>query len=170
MIKDLVPKNDPILRNPCARFDFSNPPVDPQKLYTDLAETLIERKGLGLAANQIGYPYQVFVIWSDPMMVLFNPVIVDVSEETTVLEEGCLSFPGIYVKVRRPSVIKVRYTHMNGETVTRKFQDMTARVIQHEMEHLSGELFTKHATRLQLALAIKKASKKKHRYIIGDLT
>lgn len=166
---ELVPKTSPILRTPCDRFDFSNPQVNPVELYNEMGKYLIEKQGLGLAANQIGYPYQVFVIWSDPIRAFFNPVIVDESEEQVTLEEACLSFPGIVVKVTRPRVIKIRYADPTGEIKTEKFQDMTARILLHETDHINGKLFTQNCSRLELELAIKKAKKKGYHYIMKDL-
>lgn len=119
-------------------FDFANPPVDPVELAHTLAQAMLEKDGAGLAANQLGLPYRAFVIKADPIICCFNPKIVDVGEETAILEEGCLSFEGDYVKVKRPRRIKVRFTRPNGEVVTEKFIDFTARVFQHELDHLDG--------------------------------
>ena len=140
-IQQLIPENDPRLREPCDPFDFTNPPMDPNQLAVDLAETMIHNNGIGLAANQIGIPYRVFAMTGEPIKVCFNPRIVDQTSEEVVLEEGCLSFPGLWVKVKRPSIIKVRYTMANGETVTEKFIGMTSRIFQHEFDHLDGILF-----------------------------
>jgi peptide deformylase len=166
MIKDLVPKSDPVLRTPCEKFNFEAPQMNPVDLYKDLSETLIHHKGYGLAANQIGYPYRAFVVWTDPIKIFINPYIVDVSEKTVEMEEACLSFPGICVKVKRHQVVKIRYADPTGKVQTDKFQDLTARVIQHEMEHLDGKLFTQNVSRFQVERAIKKS---KRNYVIGEL-
>lgn len=138
MILQLVDSDDPILRQEIEPFDFSNPPVNPLDLVTDLAETMLANNGIGLSANQVGLPYCVFVMLADELIPCFNPRIIDVSQETIVMEEGCLSYPGLFVKVKRPRRIKVRFTEPNGETVTRVFDGMTARVFQHELSHLNG--------------------------------
>ena len=97
-------------------------------------------------------------------------VLVDTSEETWYDEEGCLSFPGIIVKVKRPVKIKVRYANALGEVDTHIYQGLTARIFLHEMDHVNGKLYTQYASNLELALAIKKANKKlKKNYVIGDL-
>lgn len=119
-------------------FDFGEPPTDPVELAHTLARAMLEHDGWGLSANQLGLPYRVFVIKADPILCCFNPKIVDIGEETTVLEEGCLSFKDDYVKVKRARRIKVRFTQPNGQTVTEKFVDMTARIFQHELDHLDG--------------------------------
>lgn len=165
----LVHKLDPVLRTPTERFDFNNPPINPVELYNELGEYLKVKKGFGLAANQIGYPYRVFVIWTDPIRAFFNPTIIDQSEETVKMEEACLTFPGISVKVTRPKVIKVRFADPTGKVETQKFQDMTARVICHEIEHLDGKLFTQNCSDLELTLAINRAKKLGYNYIKSDL-
>lgn len=138
MIRDLVDSNDPILREKLEDFDFSNPGTDPVQLSRDLAETMIIQNGLGLAANQIGERHRAFAMKAEQIIVCFNPKIVDVSEETVLLEEGCLSYPGLLVKIKRPKKIRVRYTMPNGEVDTRVFDGLTARVFQHELSHLNG--------------------------------
>lgn len=138
MIRDLVDSNDPILREKLEDFDFSNPGTDPVQLSRDLAETMIIQNGLGLAANQIGERHRAFAMKAEQIIVCFNPKIVDASEETVLLEEGCLSYPGLLVKIKRPKKIRVRYTMPNGEVETRVFDGLTARVFQHELDHLDG--------------------------------
>lgn len=146
MIIDLIPKDHDLLRTKLEPFDFSNPPTDPIQLAKDLTETMLHHNGIGLAANQVGLPYRVFVIKSNPVLACFNPKIVSQSGEEIELEEGCLTFPNYYVKIRRPKQIRVRYTYPNGETVTQIYDGMTARIFQHELDHLNGVLFMSHAT------------------------
>jgi peptide deformylase len=146
MILPLVPKDNNLLTNKLDTFDFSNPPTDPIQLAKDLSETMLHHNGMGLAANQVGLPYRVFVIKSNPILACFNPKIVAVTGEHVELEEGCLTFPNYYVKIRRPKQIRVRYTYPNGETVTEIYDGMTARIFQHELDHLDGVLFMSRAT------------------------
>jgi peptide deformylase len=80
-------------------------------------------------------------------------------EQIIELEEGCLSFPGIVLKVKRSQHIKVRYENIQGETKTNTYTGMTARIIQHECEHLDGEFFFTGLSKLKLQLALKKAKK-----------
>ena len=166
MSLELVHWTDPILRTRLERFNFDNPPANPVDLYNQLGQKLIETGGLGLAANQVGWKYRFFVLHTDPIQGFFNPTIVDKSEGTLKLEEGCLSIPGVIAKVTRPSIIKLRYADPTGKMQTTKFEGMTARAIQHELDHLDGILFTNHLSSLELSLAIKKSKKK---YIIGDI-
>ena len=127
MIKDLVDSKDPILKEVTPTFDFQNPPTDPIELAHDLAQTLIQNNGIGLAAPQIGLPYRAFAMMGEKIIVCFNPKIVDTSTEQLYLEEGCLSFPEFILKVKRPKKIKVRYTEPNGNVETKIFDGMTAR-------------------------------------------
>lgn len=159
MIYPLVPANHPQLKIKAERFDFYNPPVSPLELAVDLSESMMYNNGIGLAANQLGWPYRAFSVLADPLIVCFNPFIVDTSEETVELEEGCLTFPGLILKISRPKSIKIRYTQPNGETVTNIYTGMTARIMQHEIDHLNGHLFTELVGPVALALAKNKASK-----------
>src|SRR5665213_1536971 len=118
MILDLVPPTDPILKQKLEKFSFTNPPTDPTQLARDITETMISKNGLGLAANQVGLPYRVFAMKSNPVYVCFNPIIVDISTEKIYLEEGCLTFPGLFIKIKRPKTIKARFTMPNGQTDT----------------------------------------------------
>lgn len=155
MIHQLVPSNDPILKQELEQFDFSNPPTDPIQLAHDLAESMLAHNGLGLSANQIGLPYRVFAIKAEQILVCFNPKIVDHSDETIYLEEGCLSFPDLYIKVKRPQKIKIRYTEPNGNTVTKLFSGLTARVILHEYDHMQGLTYLQRANRIHIEQAKK---------------
>jgi peptide deformylase len=155
VIKKRVPYDDPILRQEMPVFDFSNPPTNPVILYEELAENMLEYKGIGLSANQIGLPYRAFVLRAEEIIGVFNPKVVDFSKETAIIEEGCISNPGLFIKIKRPEKIKARYTLPNGETVTKHFDGMTARCFLHEMDHLNGLLYTRRANKFHLDKAIK---------------
>lgn len=138
MIYDLVPANHAALKTAAPLFDFNNPPIDPLDLASDLAETMLHHHGIGIAANQVGLPHRVFILRTEELLPCFNPRVVDFSDETVYLEEGCLTHPGFFVKIKRPRRVKVRFTEPNGNVVTRVFHDMTARVFAHEVDHLNG--------------------------------
>lgn len=159
MIYKLVKSNDPILHTPINKFDFNNPPVDPLDLVSDLAERMLHEGGIGLAANQCGLPYRVFVMNADELIPCFNPLIVDVSQETIYLEEGCLSYPGLALKIKRPRKIKVRYTEPNNNVVTRVFDGISSRVFQHELDHLNGISHINLANKVHLQQARNKQKK-----------
>lgn len=153
----LVPPNDPILTKPCDVFDFSNPPIDPIELAKDLVKTMHDNNSIGLSANQVGIPYRVFSMRGSPEnFVCFNPKLVQPSEMEVLLEEGCLTYQGLLVKIKRPQHIRVRFTTPNGETLTKQFTGMTARTFQHELDHLDGIIFYNRANRYHRDQALRK--------------
>lgn len=134
-----IPIDPPNLAYPSVEFDFENPPFDQAKFTVDLVNTMVANMGLGLAAPQVGVDYRIIAIRGEPtMLVMFNPKIVATSDDIVEMEEGCLSFNGVYIKVKRPRVIRVRYAFANGEIRTDRFEGMSARIIQHEIDHLDG--------------------------------
>jgi peptide deformylase len=118
---------------------------------------MYENNGIGLAANQVGVPYRIFAMRGSPQnFVCFNPRIVQAAAENIILEEGCLSFPGLIVKVKRPRHVRVRFQTPNGDTRTETFIGMTARIFQHEYDHLEGKLYFNRASRYHREIALKK--------------
>lgn len=148
-IVDLVSKNDPILRKTMPLFDFDNPPVDPVELERVLARHLIHYRGFGLAAPQIGLEYNSFVLGNtnepESICSLFNPDVVWTSETERYMKEGCLSFPDLNLQIKRPVEIRIRYQDYNGNVHAENYRGITARILQHECDHLKGVLFTDHA-------------------------
>lgn len=145
------------LITPTELFDFKSPPGDPKDLAALMMQVMNEVNAVGLAANQLGIPYSVLVIRGDPYnFVCFNPRIIHASEEQEEAEEGCLSFPGVNVKVKRPKDIRARFQMPSGETTTRPFEGLSARAFQHEMDHLAGKLFINRANRYHRDKAMKR--------------
>ena len=141
----------------CQPFNFQDPPFEPIEFAKDLVKFMYEKNGLGLAANQVGVPYSVFSMRGSPEnFVCYNPKIVNMSDEEDILEEGCLSFPGLVVKVKRPKSIRVRFNLPNGDTKTGAFEGITARVFLHEMDHMNGVLYFNRANRYHKEIAMKK--------------
>lgn len=142
------------LRTEIPEFDFSNPSVDPERFFNSMKEAVLDKRGYGLSANQVGWHVRMFVFGdpqdSDSITPVFNPKIVYYSDETEMGEEGCLSYPDLSVKVKRPYSIRARYQDLNGETHTQTMNGLTARIFQHETDHLNGILFTDRATRYHL--------------------
>lgn len=160
---DLVPWTSPLLRTP-------SPVAEPTKTLAEVLERrMAELNGLGLSAVQIGVMARAFSLRSEPVSTFFNPRIVDVSEEQVLLEEGCLSFPGLILKVRRPRIIKARFQLVDGQYRTMKFDGMTARIVQHEIDHLDGITFCQRVSRLKLEMAVRRANKLGYRYTIKGL-
>jgi peptide deformylase len=137
-------------------FDFSNPPDDPIQFSYDLLSTMRHYRGIGLAANQVGKPYRVFAIDSYPALMCFNPQIIDFSKDNLIyLDEGCLSYPNLFIRIKRPAVIKVRYTEPNGNVKTAAFDGLTSRIFQHELDHLNGIIFYQRASLVDRQRAFK---------------
>ena len=147
---------NPILMKPVQPFDFNNPFQDPIELSLELMNIMNDNNGVGLAANQIGKPYSVFVLRGHPEnLVCFNPKVVNVSDDLVEMEEACLSFPGVNIKVKRPSQVRIRFQTPSGLTDTKTFDGITARVVQHEMDHLNGTLFINRVNRYHRDKAMK---------------
>ena len=168
VLYDTVSPYAEILKTKLEPFDFANPPMTPKDLAISLIETMVKYRGLGLSANQVGLPHRVFVMGAHGVgFACFNPEILESSGEETY-DEGCISFPGLFLRITRASSIKVRYTDMNGLTKEEKFEGLTARIFQHEMDHLDGICFTTKVSKIALDKAkskiksnIKKAKKAK---------
>ena len=160
----LVKETNSILYKRCDPFDFNEPIIDPYQLVDQLHKIRREGKGVGLAAPQVGLATQVLVIGmgdfttegvSDYDQCFFNPVITRFSDETIVMIEGCLSFPDLVVKVKRPKDIEVTWYSEEGSEVSQSFGGMTSRILQHEIDHLDGITFIKRADRYHLHKAQK---------------
>ena len=157
---DLVPSTDPILKEvmPNFVFGFNNDAIGTANL---LIEALQRYKGLGLSANQIGLRKRCFVAGvGDNIVAYFNPIIAAIDDETSLQEEGCLSFPGLMIKIRRPTKIHLFYHDYEGNPHNKQFDGMTARIIQHETDHLNGITFKDQAGPMALQIAMKKWRKK----------
>lgn len=158
---DLVGEDDPILKKKIDPFVF-NGEVDPKELSNRLIQTLKTHRAYGLAANQCGLSHRVFVMGAeDEYITLFNPEITYFSEEKIHLSEGCLSFPFLFLSITRPKKIKIKYQNENGETIERQFDGISARVAQHELNHLDGITFDK----ISKPLALKSAKKAREKRI-----
>jgi len=115
-------------------------------LIAFMVETMCESKGIGLAAPQVGVNEQIMVVdVGEGPIVMVNPQIFR-KRGSAVMEEGCLSIPGIAVKVRRPSKIIVKYIDQDNKAVERSCDDLLARVVQHETDHLKGKLIIDYAS------------------------
>lgn len=121
------------------------------KLFEQMTVTMYKANGIGLAAPQIGHSLQLAVIAAEVTadhqpLILINPVINNASQETDVVEEGCLSIPEVYGLVARPIRVQVTYFDVRGQPHTVQAEQLHARVIQHEIDHLQGRLFIDRAT------------------------
>jgi peptide deformylase len=149
--------DDRYLLEQCEEFDFKDPPFDPIDFAQSLIKFMYENNGLGVAANQVGVPYRIFAMRGAPEnFVCYNPKIVSQSKDDVVLEEGCLSYPGLVVKIKRPTVVRVRFNTPNGDSLTKQFIGMSARVFQHEYDHLQGIRFYDRANKFHRDQAMRK--------------
>jgi len=153
---DVIRYPNSILTTRTIDFDFNNPAEDPYQIVERMLQVMQKYNGVGLSANQIGLPYRVFVMrGTEYNFACFNPKIVSMSEETNILEEGCLSFPGVNLKIKRSLEVRLRFQTPNGGTETKVFNGLTARVIQHEIDHLDGIAFINRANRYHRDKAMK---------------
>ena len=165
----LLNKDDDLMRKVMPFFDFDNPPIDPIKLKEEMIDRMFEEGGVGLAANQMGYEYRAFVMKGankEQSMFFVNPEIIELSEDNVVMEEGCLTggCEGIFANISRPSWVRCRWQDETGEIKELEFSGMTARCLQHELDHLNGILFIDHLSRLKYDRAVKKKQKREKEY------
>ena len=163
---NIVKFPDPILRQRMPEFDFNNPVMDPVELEKSMIETMLALDGIGLAANQVGLNTRMFVIGHrdnpEAAQAFFNPVVTANTEDIADMEEGCLSFPGIYVKVKRPTKIKARWQNSQGEFEEGEFDGYNCKCFLHEYDHLEGIVFQDRVSTLKWAMAVKKTNKRKY--------
>jgi peptide deformylase len=156
----LVGEDNPILKQVLPEFDFSNPPVNPNAFASTLVETCKLHNGIGLSANQCGFPYRVFVMGAeDNYVAFFNPKITAISVDVVHMVEGCLSFPLLGLNITRPESVQVEYQDFNGVKREIEFHGISARCFQHELDHMNGIVYTEKAKPLALEMGLKKRSK-----------
>lgn len=158
---ELIPFNDPLLKRVPKKVNFDE--VDVEKISREMTEYMLKVGGVGLSANQVGEDMAMFVIGGVADMkirVIVNPNLQSVSETQVLMEEGCLSYPGLRVKLRRPDGCAMSYQNEKGEVVVEKFEGVEARVVLHEYDHMLGQNFTQRASPLKIQRAMKKLDKK----------
>ncbi len=162
----------PILEYPDPRLHTVAKPVTVfdealRKLAADMAETMYEAPGVGLAATQVDQHIRMVVIdvseTKDQLKVLINPEILWASDERVECEEGCLSVPGIYDAVTRPAAVKVRAFDLGGQAFEFECEGLLAVCVQHEMDHLDGKVFVEYLSRLKQERVRTKLKKRKAR-------
>ena len=116
--------------------------ADIKKLGEKMKKTMIENQGIGLAGPQIGELKRIIAVKLEEDIQLFiNPEIVKKSKETEIMEEGCLSFPGLFLKIKRARKVEIKALDIEGKEIQIKTEGLSARVFQHEIDHLDGILF-----------------------------
>ena len=164
----LVEEASKVLRTPPDVFDFENPPESPELIAEKMSEAMDKFGGMGLSANQVGLPYRMFVMKTmvDGETVnkpYFNPELLRVSQETDLMKEGCLSFPDMYLMIKRSSTIELKYQDVEGKEHTVMLEGIGARCVQHEVDHLNGIIFLQRASRLKIERALKARPKEKRK-------
>ncbi len=147
ILKILQEKN-PILRKKAEPVKNPGSP-EIKELVANMIATMVEIRGVGLAAPQVGAPYRIFTVdIEDKISVFINPEVKDLSDEKIPFEEGCLSVPKIWGPVIRPKKLTIKALDENGNPFKIRAKGLLARVIQHEMDHLDGALFIDKAEKL----------------------
>jgi len=138
----LLDEYDPNLKEKSVDWDFNNPVGDLRYISVSLVETMVKNGGVGLAAVQVGLLYNIFAMGGGGYAnVVVNPKIISADGEELV-KEGCLSYPGLFLNIKRANHIDVEYYDMNGGLNQRTFEGLTARIFLHEYDHLQGTVFT----------------------------
>lgn len=163
----LVDFYDPILRKPTVpvKLETAADKKLADTVALSLCETLSKSQGLGLSANQCGRTERIFALnMGEEIWALFNPEIIEKSDSLSDLSEGCLSYPGLYLKLKRPDHIKVRFQAINGEWIEQEFDGLTAVCVQHEIDHLDGKMFTDSVSPIKLDQAKRKVKQNMKRW------
>ena len=136
------------------------------KIANHMMEAMLKAPGVGLAANQVGILKQIVTINFEDKennkkinYILFNPSIIQYSKDTSLMEEGCLSLPDQYADVERPKEIILEYMDEKEKVIKKQLDGYEARILQHEIDHLSGKLFVDYLSSLKRNMLIKKVKK-----------
>ena len=156
----LIESTNPLLK---VKLSECSSDLDREKVESQLIDSMKHYQGIGLSANQVGIMERVFVMYSDvkkgEIISCFNPKIVTQSDNEIVIEEGCLSYPGLWLKVKRPDGIEVEYEDKNGELQSKAMFGLECRIFLHEYDHMEGTDFTKKVSKIKLNRAKKRQSK-----------
>ena len=158
----LIPERDPRLKEPCTPWDFTKD-GDPTELVAAMAKIMLNpaTQGIGLAAPQCGVMKNIFIMGTDEHLVAcINPAVDELIGDKEIYLEGCLSFPNLWLHVKRNPEALVSYQTTTGESVTKqKLTGLKARVFLHEFDHLLGVTFVERVSELGLSLGKKRRSK-----------
>ena len=159
---------DPVMRTKPPEFDFQQDGDKAKELADVLHKKMIELNGAGLSANQVGLPYRMFVFGNaERRYAFFNPQIIGVSKEQDTMEEGCLSFPGFFLTLRRPKEVAVSYQDEEGTQHTAALKGVLARIVLHEYDHMEGINFTHHASHFKLKYTLERMAKRQKKLLRG---
>ena len=155
----LLKEDDPQLREVSEAWNFETD-GDPTELVKAMTKIMFESGGIGLAAPQCGVKKRIFIMGNqEKLIVCINPEILESSGENRA-QEGCLSFPKLWLTVKRPETVKVKYQQLSGNVVEQELGDLPSRVFQHEFDHLNGICFDTKVAKLGLQLAKERRKRK----------
>ena len=164
MIYTLLEPKHPLLHSPLPEITAETEPEDRKELLDNMVETMKHYGGIGLSANQCGIPIRMFVFGdSEYYIPCFNPKILEYGKDKIPMEEGCLTYPGLFVKIFRPDMIVAQWEDENRELHKETFTELQSRVFQHEYDHMEGIDFRSLAGRMSLDIAqrkVKRAARK----------
>lgn len=156
----LYDDSHPMLRSTIPEYTNPLPNVNMNNLIKRLKMTMKKFGGIGLSANQCGVFERVFILGTDQFqMACINPRIVESSANKTKMSEGCLSYPGLYLKIERPDWIVAEFLNERGETVQMRMEGVTCQAFQHELDHMNGVRFVEYAGPVALQMAKKRQTK-----------
>ena len=167
-IYTLLENNNPVLTIPLSGCSED---LDRKELKENMIETMKNFHGIGLSANQCGIMGRFFIMYSDvkkkKIIACFNPQIISEGTEMVLMDEGCLTYPGIWLKISRPDHIDCSFEDENGDLQEVTMMGLECRIFQHEMDHMEGTNFTNRVSKLKMDMAKKRAAKMKKKSMIS---
>ena len=165
----LIPPTDPRVNNAIAPFVDEMLKDEGFKDRKELSEAMFfcmeKFGGIGLSANQVGLPFNMFVAGGHPSIekglsiAMFNPMIISSSVDTIMMKEGCLTYPMLFLNIKRPRKVVMKYEDTEGKTQEAHLDGMMSRICQHEYDHTLGRNFIEHVSKFKLKRAEEKAKK-----------
>ena len=165
----LIPPTDPRVQSAIAPFNDDMLKEHDFKDRKELVEAMFlcmnKFGGIGLTASQVGLPFNMFVAGGHPSIekgltiAMFNPMIISSSVETVLMKEGCLTYPYVFLSIKRPRKVVMKYEDTEGKTQEAHLDGMMSRICQHEYDHTIGRNFTEHVSKFKLKRAQEKAMK-----------
>jgi peptide deformylase len=162
----LVKTDSEVLLTQPEPYVFDAEDSNPEMFANMMIDRMKELGGIGLSANQVGVNARMFVMGvNDVTYAVFNPEIVNASQDVISSDEGCLSYPGVYMKVSRPASVVVKYQNVKGETIQEEFHGLTARIFLHEYDHMEGKTFKDKVSKMKWDLAYNRMIKRTKKII-----
>ena len=165
----LIPPTDPRVNNAIAPFVDEMLKDEGFESWKELSEAMFKCMeqfgGIGLSANQVGLPFNMFVAGGHPSIengmkiTMFNPMVVSSGEEEVMMKEGCLTYPFIFLDIKRPRKVVMKYTDVDNNLQEAQLDGMMSRICQHEYDHMLGRNFTERVSKFKIKRAMEKRDK-----------